>query len=79
MAIPDEVKAAVEHLNADSNTPFDNLAPGQLLDFKIYTDRVVVIIPTGQKYTVSSAALLERVKRLVGRNKSGLPETTLKQ
>lgn len=76
--IPDEVKAAVEHLNADPAIPQSDLEVGQLLDFKVYADRVVVIIPTGQKYTVSVADLFQRLKARVA-GKSKLPENTLKQ
>lgn len=79
--LPVEVVAAVEHLNADPAVPFNDLEPGALLDFRVYPDRVAVILFTGQKYTVSLAALQRRLAGRVAKvlSKSKLPDNTLAQ
>lgn len=81
--LPDEVVAAVAHLNADPAVPHDNLDAGALLDFRVYPDRVSVVLFTGQKYTVSLAALQQRlaarVAKVAGKTRSEPPENTLKQ
>jgi hypothetical protein len=60
--VPEEVAAACEHLSRNAACEHGEIDPGQLLDFAVYVDRVVVVIATGQKYTVSAAALAERLK-----------------
>ena len=60
--VPEEVAAACEHLAHSAACEHGEIDPGQLLDFAVYVDKVVVVIATGQKYTVSAAALAERLK-----------------
>ena len=56
--LPAEVRAAVEELEAD---------PGAVIDFKVYPDRVVLVLFDYRKYTFSLAALASRIKQRVGK------------
>ena len=55
---PAEVKAACLALAADPSCAHNQVDPQALLDFKIYPDRVTLILFTGQKYTVAWANML---------------------
>ena len=63
---PKKVVDMCRALEADPACEHDDVDEKALLDFKVYTDKVAVVIATGQKYTLSYAAIAERIKALAG-------------
>jgi hypothetical protein len=63
---PKEVIEACRALEADPDCEHDEIDEKALLDFKVYTDKVSVVIATGQKYTLSYEAITEGIRKLTG-------------
>ncbi len=62
---PDKViVAACRALEADPANEHDKIDEKALLDAKVYLDQVVVVIATGQKYTVRKDALQFKRKQV---------------
>lgn len=75
--LPKEVIAAVRSLEADSACEHSEINEDELMAFKVYDDRVVLVIASGQKYEVPRVGLLDLVKKAVSRKRdaAGPPET----
>ena len=76
-----EVIAACRALEADPACEHETIDEKALLDCAVYADKVVVVIATGQKYTVSYERVAEWLKKVTGGDKKGDdgPTTTRKQ
>ena len=56
--LPAEVQAAIEELNQE---------PASVIEFKVYTDKVTLVLFDYRKYTFSLPLLAARIKKRLGR------------